>query len=120
MSTACSQQDLVKGRSAAFLWLGPWAAIVVASFFGTTAQTMVWVPSFALMGVACLVNARGCGRLHCFLTGPLYLGGAASSLLVGLELVSVASNWILLAMVLGTVLAYVPEWIRGQYVTSKV
>lgn len=119
MSASCSQQDLVKGRSAALLWLGPWAAIVVASFFGATAQTLVWPPGFAVMGIACLVNARGCGRLHCFLTGPLYLGGAAASLLVGLDVISVPSTWILVTMVLGTVLAYVPEWVRGQYVTSE-
>ncbi len=119
MNSPCSQSDLVKGRSAVLLWLLPWTAIVVASFFGPTAKLLAWAPGFALMGAACMVNARGCGRLHCFLTGPLYLGGAVGSLLVGFEFVGVSWNAILVTMVLGTVLAYVPEWLRGQYLTSK-
>ncbi len=119
MSTSCNRRDLVKGRSGVFLWVLPWIAVVGTSFFGPTVEVLVWTPSFALMGVACLANAGGCGRLHCYLTGPLYLAGAAVTLFRSFGVVSPDSSWILGAMILGTVLAHVPEWVLGRYVTTS-
>ncbi|MFQ5351756.1 MAG: hypothetical protein ACE5D3_01630 [Candidatus Binatia bacterium] len=116
MTTTPTKQDLVKGRATAALWQVPWAVILLASFLDPIIQTPVWTVGFTIMGVACLANARGCGRLHCFLTGPLYLLGAGASVLRGFDAISIESRWVLYAMIIGTVLAYVPEWVRGQYV----
>ena len=31
------------------------------------------MPAFAVMGAGCLANAARCGRIHCYVTGPLFL-----------------------------------------------
>ncbi len=64
--------------------------------------------------MACVVNAAHCGRVHCYVTGPLYLLAAIATLLAGMEFVPLRSSWIGGAVVGGTILAYVPEWVRGE------
>lgn len=76
---------------------------------------LLWTPALVVAGGACLFNAARCGRCHCHITGPLYLIAAVASVLVGLELVALEWSWIALWIVGGTVLAYVPEWVRGKY-----
>lgn len=70
--------------------------------------------------MACVVNAAHCGRVHCYITGPLYLLAAVATLLAGTDLVPL--HWSLIggAVLGGTILAYVPEWIRGKYVVPAV
>ena len=68
----CSQRDLVGGWWAVLLWCIPTALVLVGAFVPPV-RVVLWIPSFAVMGVACLVNARGCGRVHCIVTGPLFL-----------------------------------------------
>ncbi|GEM_PF-283766 len=118
MNNSCSQNDLVKHRAALLLRLLPWAGILLASLAPSLMRMTVWTGGFTMMGVACLVNARGCGRLHCFLTGPLYLAGAATVLMTGSGVIEVGGGWILVVMILGTVLAYLPEWLGGQYLST--
>ena len=71
------------------------------------------------MGAACLYNARKCGRLHCFITGPYFLILAVLSLLHGsatLPLGPDGWSWIGWATAIGGIgLTYVPEWIWGRY-----
>jgi len=43
-----------------------------------TWRAWVWTAMLAAMGVACLVNARRCGRIHCRVTGPFLLLMAAA------------------------------------------
>ncbi len=78
---------------------------------------MLWTPAFAVAGVACVVNAARCGRVHCYITGPLYLLAAVATLLAGMEFVRLRPSWIGGASIGGTILAYVPEWVRGRYVS---
>ena len=40
---------------------------------------------------------------------------AIATLLAGMEFVPLRSSWIGGAVVGGTILAYVPEWVRGKY-----
>ena len=47
--------------------------------------------ALAWMGAACLANARRCGRMHCFFTGPFFLAMAALALAVGLDIVSLGA-----------------------------
>jgi hypothetical protein len=72
------------------------------------------------MGIACLVNATRCRRLHCFLTGPFFLVLAVLSLLHGLDVLYMGDNgWEMLGiitMVGGGFLWYVPELLFGKYV----
>lgn len=66
----CARRDLVGGWSAFVLWCVP-AALILAGILWPAARGALWIPSFTIMGVAYLVNARGCGRLHCHITGMI-------------------------------------------------
>lgn len=107
-------RDLVDGRAAILLWAVP-AALVVLAPFMPFARAWLWAPSFALMGIACVANARRCGRRHCFVTGPLFLGACAvelGSVLLGVEVPALALGAVVLVGVLGSV---VHERTRGTY-----
>ena len=119
MSGACVRQDLASQRIAWLLWGLPALGLVVGAMLGPLSRTAVWTTAFLVAGVSCVANARRCGRLHCYFTGPLYLATAVATLLVGLGLMPLGWNWIAAAAIGGTVLAYVLEWVRGRYVHSK-
>jgi hypothetical protein len=70
-----------------------------------------------VMGVACLLNARRCGRLHCHLTGPLFLLSALATLLDATGIVAIGWPSILIASVGGTAFGYGLELLRGRYVS---
>jgi hypothetical protein len=85
---------------------------------------VVWPTMLTFMGVACLLNARRCGRIHCYFTGPFFLLLALIGLLYGLDLLPLgARGWSMLsiALVVGSVaLICVPEWLFGRYRSSAV
>ena len=106
--------------SAVLLWGVPLVALVVTGIapVGMTARTITWTIALASAGFACLVNARGSGRLHCHMTGPFYLLLALASSLHGTGALPLGSHgWtsIGLVLVVGSVLTLVPERILGKY-----
>jgi len=118
MSEACASSDLAKTNRRWILWGLPTGLLVLGAFTPTF-RALLWTPALLLAGGACVVNAATCRRLHCYMTGPLYLLMALATVLVSLEVVSIPWSFIGLGVVGGTVLAYVPEWVRGQYVAPK-
>jgi hypothetical protein len=114
-----NRRDLVAGWSALYLWIAPSVLILVGALV-PAARTLLWIPSFVLMGLSCLVNTRRCGRLHCHATGPLFLAAALATVLevVGLRLLPWTT--VLVVVVVGTVVAFVVEWVRGRYVSTAV
>ncbi len=80
---------------------------------------IVWPTVLLFMGVACLLNARRCGCIHCYATGPFFLLLAALGLLYGIGVLPLgARGWsaLSLALIVGSaVLTCVPEWILGRY-----
>jgi hypothetical protein len=116
---SCSQRDLVGGWWAVLLWFAPTALILIGALL-PSARAVLWIPSFAVMGMACLVNARGCGRLHCFVTGPLFLAASLASALDAFAVVGIDWKLIFLGAGIGTLLAYGLEWLRGKYVGTSV
>jgi hypothetical protein len=115
MSHACATNDLAAKKVALVLWGVP-GFLLVLGWFWPDARVWVWTPALSVAGASCVVNAARCGRLHCYFTGPLYLLLALVSLLRGLAVLPIAWNWILFALLAGSVLAHVPEWVRGKYV----
>ncbi len=111
------------GRPVSFLigWGIPLLAVLATSFLAIPmwAITLVWVAGFAWMGLGCVLNARHCGRRHCFYSGPILLLGALAVALVGFGIVPLGRDgfiivvWSTFALVL---LTFVPEWIWGKYV----
>ena len=112
MNGGC-KRDLVGGWSAFVFWGLPTLAIALGAF-APSLRSVLWVPSFVVMGAACVVNARGCGRLHCYVTGPLFL---LAALVIALGVL----DWtlVLVIVAVGTALAYGVEWMRGKYVGSS-
>jgi len=116
---SCARRDLVGGWTALVLWGVP-IMLVVAGALIPAARAALWIPSFAVMGLACVINARRCGRLHCHVTGPLFLLGAIATTLDALAIVAISWTLIFAVVAVGTVLAYGLEWLRGKYVETSV
>ena len=122
MSEDCAERDLLKSTAAmSLLWGVPIGIIVVTGQFAGAGWVITagWTLSLLVMGTACLVNARGCGRMHCLFTGPLFLIMAVVSLLHGLHLLPLgAHGWSNIGLVLlvgGVSLCVLPEWVWGRY-----
>lgn len=114
--------DLVSDRRAYFLlWRLPWLAVLASLLLkDSSLKAGIWTTAFTQMGVACIANASGCGRLHCFFTGPLYLLAAVASFLRGSGRLSIP--WPVLGALtcLGVcALWWLPERLWGQYVRQS-
>lgn len=111
----CREHDLFQGVSCWLLWGLP-AAMVVAGGFWPSARPWLWTLAFALAGGACLVNARRCGRRHCYLTGPVLLVGALAALLHSLGWIALSWQVILDIVVVGALVGCALECCLGRYV----
>ena len=118
MGNGCAGNDLVTHKIALLLWFIPGVLLLIGVFW-SEGRAWVWTPALVVAGTACLVNAARCGRLHCYFTGPLCLLGAMATLLRGFGVVPLQWSWILFAVLGGSLLAFVPEWVGGKYVRSK-
>ena len=86
----------------------------------TLALAATWTVGFAVMGIACLANARHCGRVHCWFTGPWFLLAALVTLLRYTGLVGIPWPTILNAGLGGSLLLYfVSEKVWGKYFVQK-
>jgi hypothetical protein len=113
-------RDLACGGRGILIWIVPAVILSVTASVGGPYLVVVWPVLLTFMGVACLLNARRCGRRHCFIVGPFFLIIAALSLLYGLGIVPLGPlGWQRLVYVLligGCALTCVPEWLFGKYV----
>ena len=112
-------RDLVAGWPALFLWIIP-ATLILVGAFVPAARALLWIPSFALMGLSCVVNARRCGRLHCHATGPLFLAAAFVTWLDAAGTHFLPWKAVLAIVAIGTVVAFAAEWVRGRYLGTAV
>jgi len=115
-----SKRDLLRRGSSAFLfWYLPWCAFALGFGRGPGLRTILWSTSLAVMGVACLINASRCGRVHCRFTGPFFILCAVISLAYGLGLLPFGPSgwkWIGLGTIIGAVgLCCIPELFLGRY-----
>ncbi len=98
------------------LWGVPVLLLSASAWLGGPLRAVAWPMSFALMGSVCFTNARGCGRTHCHVTGPLYLLAAAMSVAAAWK--PALYPWIAVGAALGTVAGYAWEWRRGKYLET--
>lgn len=78
-STTCESRDILSSRWRVFIlyWLPAIAIVVVGPLdISSGWRAVVWTVALATMGMACIVNALRCGRMHCFLTGLLLPDGS--------------------------------------------
>jgi hypothetical protein len=110
-------------RSYVLAWGLPTALLILAIFMPPPIRTAVWAGALIWMGVACIANAARCGRTHCYLTGPLFLGHGDGYVAHGIGVISVGSQgwlWIGIAIAVGTaVLWIVPERLFGRFLTNN-
>ncbi|MBL8537043.1 MAG: hypothetical protein JNM59_06530 [Hyphomonadaceae bacterium] len=118
---ACVRRDL-SARAGSYLavWGAPVLAGAVASLVSPSVEWAAGVWSLALtwMGGACLVNARRCGRLHCFFSGPILLVGALLAGLIALRLLdagAVSLGVIVVGALVLFGLTYAVELAWGRY-----
>ena len=120
-ASACGSRgtsnDLL-GTNLRWLVWGVPTVLLAAGFLLDGARPWLWTPAFVVAGTACLANASRCRRLHCFITGPLFLLCAVATLLTASGLVVLAPRWIGVTAVGGTAFGYSVEWVRGKYVAS--
>lgn len=119
-----TRKDWVSSRNRLVAWDIPTVALIAAAFMSPGGQTIIWTAALSWMGVACLLNARHCGRRHCYFTGPFFLVMAVLSMLHGSGLVSLGANgWLWLGVVLVAggygLLWKLPEYLWGTYVERK-
>lgn len=112
-----------KGRFA-ITWGLPAAIILITGLvsFPLWVTGVIWMTALGWMGIACLRNARHCGRMHCFFSGPYFLGSAVLALGIGLQWIpSLSFNDLGLYLLIGTPLVCVlPEVFWGTYKESGV
>jgi hypothetical protein len=125
MTEPCNTErpDLFCGSRGLLIWCLPAAILVATALSNSPYRVLIWPIALTWMGGACLVNAKRCGRRHCYVTGPFFLALAIASLLYGLGILSLGPRgWQILSAILlvGSVaLTCLPEWIWGRYVARK-
>jgi hypothetical protein len=128
-SSTPESRDLVRTPAALWIWWLPIGTAIVGSIFATSGWNghqfpatitgvILTIPT-AWIGVACYLNGRNCGRMHCKIDGILL---PLLSLVGILNLVGVISFgwnvysgafWIIL------LLSYVPECFGITYLTPR-
>jgi hypothetical protein len=111
---SCKTSDLARGWSAVLLWCLPVIALVFGSYY-QRARLVIWIPALVVMGVACLANAARCGRVHCYVAGPLFLLAAGYVALSGFRLVPMRPGIFLNVILAVAVLACLAEIPFGKY-----
>jgi len=96
-----SRDWLNRPRSNLLAWWIPHAAILAGLFVPTSIRIVIWTIALIWMGMACILNARRCGRTHCRYTGPYYLAMIAPVLVLGSGIVAAGIyGWIALGVVI--------------------
>lgn len=117
-----SPRDILSSRwLTAEVFCLPVVAMVLSGNFaiGNQGRATVWAVCLGVMATGCLANARRCGRIHCYFTGPFFVLMALVSLSYGfgwLPLGSSGWNWIGgMTLVGAVILGCVPELLYGKY-----
>ncbi len=118
--------DVTGGALSSFLfWKLPAVVVVGVALLdvGSVGQALVWAPSLAIGGAACVANTLRCRRVHCYFTGPFFLFMAAVSLLHGVGALPLGEEgwtWIELVTLIGAItFGYLPELVWGRYWTPR-
>jgi hypothetical protein len=119
--TLASRRDWARQPLSVCLWWGLPVAIgasVGLLHLSFRAGAAICAVLFLWMAVGCLLNARRCHRLHCYISGPVLLLGAVFAVLVALNLVNLSPqvfNNAVGAVLLLALLSFVPEIVWKRY-----
>ena len=100
-------------------WWIPWIAVIAGLLAPVPVRTALWITAMSWMGMACILNAKRCGRTHCRYTGPYYLAMSAPVVALGSGLVAAdIYAWLVLAAVIllgSKLLWWATEHAWGKY-----
>jgi hypothetical protein len=100
-------------------WWLPKGAIIAALFAAVPLRAAIWTIALLWMGIACILNARRCGRTHCRYTGPYYLAMILPVLVLAFGSISASVYaWLVLALLIvlgGWVIWWATEHLWGRY-----
>ena len=116
-----TQADWVQQPVSALLW---WCLPLTLAFainlfaLPQPVTALVWALAFAWMGMGCLLNARRCHRLHCYISGPAFFLGAIVIGLLGSGVLALGQHAINNAVgftLAAALLSFVPEIVWRKY-----
>ena len=115
-----ARSDWATGWRGCLIWGIPAVALIVSP---QRYRVIVWPVLLTFMGAACILNARRCGRVHCYVTAPFFLLLGVLSLLYGVGVLPLgAHGWPTLSalfLIGSAVLTCVPEWFVGRYRSTE-
>ncbi len=123
MSEAQRQKDLSRRLLPfAFLWGIPIILLCsvnfLEEFLPVAPIVLIMAGTYIWMGVGCIINAMRCGRLHCYLAGPVMVLGGSLIFALGFDLIDLGLirvmhlSYTTIALV---ALTFVLEWLWGTY-----
>ena len=116
---ATTRDWLHSPRTGLIAWWVPHGAIVAGLLAPVPVRAVVWSVALAWMGVACILNARRCGRTHCRYTGPFYLAMIVPVVLFGAGSISVGLlGWLFLGVLIlagGKIIWWATERVWGKF-----
>lgn len=110
----CPGNDLVATRWSLAIW---WicGAAIIAGFSTPHWRPLLWICGMGISGALCVVNAVRCHRMHCYITGPVFLLGALLTALNIAGVTAIPWQWLGLGVVIGVVAGMVIENFTGRY-----
>jgi hypothetical protein len=125
MSSCCEERvepdsqgkvrDLTDRKWPQAIWAANYVALAAGWLFPTV-RPVLWSVGLAAAGVLCVANAARCRRLHCHISGPVYLLGSALSILNAIGIIRISWNFLGIAVLLGVAISYLPELLVGKYI----
>jgi hypothetical protein len=117
--------DLASGWEGVILWGAPIFVILAGSILLGLGRVslpeagVLWVLGTAWLGATCLLNARRCGRTHCWIVGIALPVVAVGGLLNLFGVLGLAWTTYLSLVWLSIIAAFVIEWLRGPYLVGR-
>jgi len=103
--------------AAVLWWCLPLGLGVSTNFLAVPPRTaaLVWTALLAWMGTGCVLNALRCYRLHCYISGPIFLLGGVATALFAAGLMHGRLNNIISAALVLALFSFVPEIVWTRY-----
>lgn len=118
-------QDLVQMPLALLIWGLPTVSAILANalwsahIISFTAGGIIWILTALWVGVACTINARRCGRVHCLINGILQPLFALSILLSVAGVSALKWNQYVNAYWLILLASFIPEFFGMMYLSPR-
>ncbi len=109
-----SSDWLASRKRTVILWGIP-MLFIAAGIISGGLRPLLWSVGFLWIGAACSANAFHCRRMHCVVTGPLFLVLGVLSVANSFHIVTIDWGLIGNAALVGTVIAFIPEWFGKKH-----